>query len=118
MLTWSGICPKLHFLINRYTDEASTESETGQLWRTVIQRYLWRILLYSIVLIAIVILSKQWLLPIFVDTMPRWGRLVGALITLVIMSPFLFALSYPASKKPSGNACVRPTPASMCRCVL
>ncbi|MCM1109669.1 MAG: cation:proton antiporter [Clostridium sp.] len=90
---------RLNFLIDRYTGGASQESETGILWRTVLQRYAWRILLYSIVLIAIVLISKQWLLPWFEGIMPRWGRLTGALVTLVVMAPFLFALSYPASKK-------------------
>ena len=31
---------RLHFLIDRYTESAAAESETGRLWRTVIQRYL------------------------------------------------------------------------------
>lgn len=90
---------KLHFLIDRYCANATEETETAQLWKSVLHRYLWRILLYSIVLIAILILSRQWLLPWFTNQFPEWGRLIGAIVTLAIMSPFLFALSYPASKK-------------------
>lgn len=91
--------PRLNFLINRYSKQASEESQTGLLWRTVLHRYLWRILLYSIVLIALGLMSRQWILPLLLEMFPSWGRLIGAVITLVLMSPFLFALSYPASKR-------------------
>lgn len=90
---------KLHFLIDRYSENASTESETGQLWRSVLTRYLWRILLYSSVLIAITLVSRQWIFPILNALMPHWGRLVCTLLTFIAMSPFLLALSYPASKR-------------------
>lgn len=90
---------RLYFLVDRYSDNASSESETGKLWKMVLARYIWRILLYSILLIAIIIVSRQWLLPWISGVMPQWGRLAGALITLALMSPFLVALSYPASKK-------------------
>ena len=52
------ILPKrLHFLINRYTTQASAESENNSLWASLLRRYLWRVLLYSIVLIAIIALD-------------------------------------------------------------
>ncbi len=54
---------RLHFLIDRYTDKASTESETGMLWRSLIHRYLWRVLLYTVVLITIALIATHWLLP-------------------------------------------------------
>lgn len=90
---------RLHFLIDRYSTRASEETETAQLWRSVLSRYVWRILLYSIVLIAIVLVSKRWIQPWFAAEFPEWGRLLGAVVTLFVMSPFLFALSYPASKR-------------------
>ncbi len=90
---------RLHFLIDRYSDNASSESETGQLWRTVINRYLWRIMLYSSVLIAITIISRQWVYPLIHGIMPHWGRLLCVVLTFIAMAPFLLALSYPASKR-------------------
>ncbi len=90
---------KLHFLIERYSKNASTESETGILWRSLLKRYLWRILLYSSVLIAISMISRQWLLPLTTSFSPSWGKLLCAFITLAAMAPFLLAMSYPASKK-------------------
>lgn len=90
---------KLHFLIDRYSDSATGESETGQLWRSVLSRYVWRILLYSSVLIAITLVSRGWVFPILNKIFPDWGRLLCVLLTFFLMAPFLIALSYPASKK-------------------
>ncbi|MCC8072360.1 MAG: cation:proton antiporter [Bacteroidales bacterium] len=90
---------RLHFLIDRYTDKAATESETGQLWRSILKRYIWRIMLYSIILIAIALISLQWMMPWLEEIAPTWGRLIGAFVTLSAMAPFLVALSYPASRK-------------------
>lgn len=90
---------KWHFLIDRYSRQASTESETRQLWVSVLQRYTWRVVLYSIVLIAISLISLDTVLPWLVDRWPQWGRLAGCTATLMAMAPFLLALSYPASKR-------------------
>ncbi len=94
------ILPKrLHFLIDRYCDKASTESETGILWKTVIQRYVWRMMLYLVILVTICLISINWLLPWLMGFSAGWGRFICAVVTLVAMSPFLLALSMPASKR-------------------
>lgn len=94
------ILPKrLHFLLDRYIDQAASESETGLLWKTVLHRYVWRILLYTSVLVAISLLSINWILPELLKYTPKWGKLITAIIALTAMSPFLLALSTPASKK-------------------
>ncbi len=90
---------KLHFLINRYTETAREESETGRVWRAVLRRYMWRILLYTSVLIAICLISTRWFLPMVMDIIPQWGRLISAIVTLIVMAPFLLALSYPSSQR-------------------
>ena len=56
-------------------------------------------MLYSAVLIAVIIISQRWLFPLMIHLMPHWGRFVCCLITFAVMSPFLLALSYPASKR-------------------
>lgn len=90
---------RLHFLIDRYSDKANSESETKALWMSVLKRYLWRILLYSIVLIAIILVSLKFLLPWLLGITPGWGRLICSIIALTVMSPFLLALAMPASKR-------------------
>lgn len=90
---------KLNFLINRYSSEATSESETPSLWSSVLRRYLWRVLLYSIILIAIIVVSQKFIQPWLYTNMHNWHKLLGSAITLGAMSPFLLALSMPVSKK-------------------
>ena len=90
---------KFRFLIDRYSETAQAESETKELWKTVFQRYVWRILLYGILLTALMLVGLRWLIPFMHTLLPKWGTLLGVLCTLALMSPFLLALSLPASKK-------------------
>ena len=90
---------RLHFLIDRYSNKATCESETGRLWKSVLRRYLWRILLYTVVLITISLVARGWLLPWLISFSPSWGRFICAIVTLFAMAPFLLALSSPASKR-------------------
>lgn len=88
---------RLHFLIDRYSETSSTEASEGtsQAWLALIKRYLWRIVLYSIVLIAIMMVSRRYVLPVLDELLPQWGRLVCAAGTLLCMAPFLLALCLP-----------------------
>lgn len=91
---------RLHFLIDRYTNNASSsQNAVKELWGSLFRRYLWRVVLYSIVCIAISILCLQFLNPFLVHIFPNWGKFLTAVIALVLMAPFLMALTYPASKR-------------------
>lgn len=90
---------RLHFLIERYSSDASNMSESRQLWGSLIRRYLWRVVLYSIILVAITMLSLKVFMPWLAEVLPEWNNLVGSTVTLTVMAPFLLALSYPASRK-------------------
>ncbi len=90
---------KLYFLIDRYSSKASTETATRSLWVLLIRRYAWRLVLYSIVLVAICMLSSQFMMPWLNREFESWGHLIGCLITLAVMAPFLLALALPASSK-------------------
>lgn len=96
----SHLPQRLHFLIDRYTEEASgSASATHQLWQSLFKRYLWRVLLYSILLIALSLISIKYIVPSMQEIFPGWGRFLGTLIALTLMAPFLLAMTYPASKK-------------------
>lgn len=86
-------------LIERYHTEAVHDSATGELWRTVRTRYIWRMALYTAVLITISLLATRWLLPLMLHFSHSWGKLLCTFITLACMAPFLLALSVPSSKK-------------------
>ena len=91
---------KLHFLIDRYSESATAEQSVAkELWRSLIKRYLWRVVLYSMVLVAMCMLTLHYVIPFAVGMFPDWGRLIGTVVALFFMAPFLMALTYPASKK-------------------
>nr|WP_315154939.1 cation:proton antiporter [uncultured Flavobacterium sp.] len=77
--------------IERYS--ASTQAiKTVSNWKKVINTYLTQITIHSIVIIAIILLSSSIILPM-VDTFP-FGSILGALITFIFLSPFIWALSF------------------------
>lgn len=84
----------LAFLITRYSRQATESDSTGRLWREVLGRYVWRIVVYSVLLLAVVLLSQQLLMPLLERYAGHWARLLGTVITLGAMSPFLIALCY------------------------
>ncbi len=90
---------RMHFLIERYSENANSESETRVLWASVLKRYVWRILLYSSVVIAIMLLCLKYVEPLLLEFSPGWGRFITSVITLLLMAPFLLALAMPASRK-------------------
>lgn len=90
---------RLHFLIDRYSESATAEQSVArELWTSLLKRYLWRVVLYSIVLIAMCIITLHYVIPITVGMFPSWGRLLGTVLSLSAMAPFLLAMTYPASK--------------------
>ena len=96
---------RLHFLIDRYSNEANSAdtAERQSIWKMFIRRYLWRMMLYSIVLIAITLVSLNFFMPWLATVMPGGYKYVGAAVTLLAMSPFLLALSLPTSKRVADN---------------
>lgn len=90
----------LHFLIDRYSNQGSDTSETRKLWRAVLSRYFIRFMLYSVVLIAIILASRTWLQPFFINLLGNdTGLLLTVIITLAAMSPFLGALLFASSSR-------------------
>ncbi len=89
---------KLSFLIDRYSKQVTDSSETKRLWKEILSRYVWRILLYSVVLLAIILVSRQFLFPLTHQYMGAWWRIIATAITFACMLPFLFALSFSSTK--------------------
>ena len=75
----------LNFLIDRYSKQVTDASETKRLWHEILSRYMWRILLYSVVLLAIVLISRQFLFPLCMEYLGEWGRLSATVITFVCL---------------------------------
>lgn len=94
--------PRLHFLIDRYSGEASESAgnETRRAWSAMLRRYLWRIVLYSIILIAISLVGQNYLRPLLDEIVPKWSKFLTVALTIAAMSPFLLALVLPPSATP------------------
>ncbi len=90
---------RLGFLIDRYSSQVTDSSNTKRLWRDILSRYLWRIVLFSVVLLAIILVSRQFLFPLCERYLHDWGRLCATAITLRLcsrsFSPFHSALLNP-----------------------
>lgn len=96
---------RLNFLLDRYTVRATAGNEARELWISMLQRYVWRVVVYSILLIAISLLSLSYLLPELIDAFgPQLGKLISAIVTLLAMAPFILALTMPSAKKSEYNS--------------
>lgn len=87
----------LRFLITRYHTD-TTKEKSGRAWRAVLGKGLWRVAVYSVVLIAIVMIARHFLLGWLEELIPEWSNLLATLITFTVMSPFLAALVLPLSR--------------------
>lgn len=88
------------FLIDRYSASAATESESRRVWQNILRRYAWRILLYGTLLIAIILISNLYIRPLILGRISgTWGRLICCALELIMMSPFLLALTYHSSRR-------------------
>ena len=89
----------LRFLIDRYSGQNVDQNETKRLWRAVLSRYLWRILLYSVILLAEILASKAFIFPLAEKYFGQWGHLAATAVTILAMLPFLIALTFSSSKE-------------------
>ncbi len=90
---------KLNLLLNRYS-ESQTESESTSIWRAIAVRSLWRVLLYMSLVVAIMMLSHNYIEPKVIEWLGQeYGRWAIVVITVLMMSPFLFALTSPSARR-------------------
>ncbi|HCQ13322.1 cation:proton antiporter [Flavobacterium sp.] len=74
-------------LYSANTEEIKSKSN----WQIVLRSYLMQVIIHSIIIVAIILLSSNFILPMVQGS--KFGHAIAALITLVILSPFLWALS-------------------------
>ena len=80
-------------LLNGYSQNASESesNETRQLWRSIVKRFLIRLVIYSVVIIALIALCRTYLMPFILKYLGTnaWGRLACVTATLAIVAPFI-----------------------------
>ncbi|MCR5709975.1 MAG: cation:proton antiporter [Bacteroidales bacterium] len=78
-------------------DSGKTTVEEQNEWKLLIRNYGLRVLLYSVILVALFLGSKLYLDPLFTRLLPDWSpalhNAVVLGITLVVMAPFLYGLA-------------------------
>lgn len=77
--------------INRYSAAAQTISVVSD-WKVLLKSYFTNIVIYTVVMLAIILLSSYYLLPM--GGKYSWGRITSAVVTLFLLMPFLWALSF------------------------
>lgn len=90
-------------LLNGYSREAkeSEDSETRALWKTIVSRYLIRLLIYSVVIIALIVVCRTYLMPPMLHWLGvgNWAKLACVAVSLVIVGPFIAAIIMPTVKR-------------------
>lgn len=90
---------RLRFLINRFADDASVQqARSHNLWHETVRRYLTRIVIYTVILVAIQMLGLHFLVPMADELSTKYGKLITMVVELTCMSPFLVALVLPLSR--------------------
>ena len=90
-------------LLNGYSQNAteSEDSETRLLWKSIISRYLLRLVIYSVVIIALIAVCRSYLMPLIINWLGNGmlGRLTCAASTFAIVGPFIAAIIMPSIKR-------------------
>jgi CPA2 family monovalent cation:H+ antiporter-2 len=76
--------------IERYSaNTQAIRSESN--WQIVLRAYLLQVIIHSTIIASIILLSSTYVLPLLNDS--KFAHVIAALLTLIIISPFLYALS-------------------------
>jgi CPA2 family monovalent cation:H+ antiporter-2 len=81
--------------INRYSAAAQTISVVSD-WKVLLRSYFTNTIIYTVVMLAIILLSSYYLLPHVNIRIGgyNWGPVASAVITLILLIPFLGALGF------------------------
>lgn len=79
-------------LIDRYCSGVQAVNHENN-WRKLLTSITRIVIVYSILSIAVIVLSFQFVMPFFYASMPHfWASLLGAVFTILCISPFLRAI--------------------------
>lgn len=90
-------------LLEGYSQNAteSESSETNRLWRSIGSRFITRLIIYSVVIFALIVMSRTYLMPFILKYIGEnaWGRLTCVVVTLVIILPLIISIIMPVVKR-------------------
>ncbi len=82
--------------LNRYSVDAQNITEISD-WKKILRFYFVNVILFSVIIITIILVSTQYFAPYFSGY--KWGQVITAGISLIILSPFLWALAFRRTHK-------------------
>ncbi|WP_018476522.1 cation:proton antiporter [Pontibacter roseus] len=91
--------------LNEYSSGAQTINTTSD-WKLVLRSYFINLVISSVILIALVLLAGRYISPFITENVVGgiWASMVTVAITLVLMTPFLWALAvYHPQKEAQGR---------------
>ena len=88
--------PKWNNAITRYSIEAHQITETSD-WGKVLKSYFVNVIVFSVIILTLIGLSTRYIAPYFQDH--EGSDILTAIITLVVLSPFLWALAFRRTQK-------------------
>lgn len=77
--------------ITRYGSGTQKAAGINQ-WRKYVRESILNVVLFSVVIISIIVLSRKYLAPVFVGN--EWSQAITTGITLLLLLPFFWALSF------------------------
>ena len=90
-------------LLNGYSKSAteSESNETALLWKTIVSRYVVRLVVYSTVTFSLIALSRTYMMPLLLKWLGggTWGRLASVTATIAIVSPCIMSIILPPVKR-------------------
>ena len=91
---YQALPPRIRGAIDRYASGKKTVNHDRD-WRNLLKSVVGRMIIYSVLLTAIILLSIEIVYPIVVETFPPvtiWLNLGMCVVTFLLMAPFLWAL--------------------------
>ncbi len=89
-------------VLDGYSSQANVNEagEARRIWVAVAKRYFMRLAIYGAVTIATILVMTNYVLPLLAGKLGSpWGELASAVATLVVISPFLYAIITPAARR-------------------
>lgn len=77
--------------LNQYSLGAQKVSEASD-WKKLLRFLISNTIIFSVIIVAIILLSTKYVHPLLPDN--GWSEILTTLITLVLLSPFLWALTF------------------------
>ena len=76
--------------IDRYSANTQAIKSVSK-WRIILRAYIMQVVIHSVIIVSLILLSSKYILPLTIGS--NFGNAIGAVITLIAISPFLWALS-------------------------